>query len=1177
MSSPGGFFGLCVRRPVALLVIFTTLIVIGLISYQRIPLQMMPSGMTEPGLWVQVPNQGASAQENEEKVARVLEEQIRTLSGIRSVRSNSSDDRVSLSVNYENEVDMDLAKAELRDRIERARPSLPDTVDRIWVWSWSNDQMPIMWLAILNPGDSDRTDYLMDTVVKRRIEAVDGISQIEIWGMLDDSIRILLNEDAVIAANLDVGQLIGRLSSDNFAQPLGEIDDGGRHFLLRTDTRFKNLEEIEQFPVGNGLRLKDVGRVIRAKSVRNRLSRIDGDYAYFASIRKESQANIVATAVRLAKELEAIENAPELDGGFEFVVFFNQGEFIESSLDQLKSTALWGGGFAVLILFLFLRRVRLTLCVALSIPASSLLAIAWTYFTGGTFNVLTMTGITLGVGMLVDNSVVVTENISRLRSLGHSSRDAAITGTRDVGLAVALATLTSVVVFLPLIFMNDNPIMRIIFGAIGIPLCMSLLFSLLVGLVFLPAVVARLVGPRAPIVEKVATISSPILSVPGRIPALLVGVLRAVLFGLTSAVHHVQRFVLPVVSPLRWVLAIALILFAGYKLTELQSAYQITKPLAGAGIPLPGDEDATVGNLGLIAFLGALALAFGAKRWLARPRRGPQRPARWIPGASSLIELVVEGNRRLLSLTLRHRFLAVLVSVIALFSIAIPASNMEVAAFGQDDDQGRLEMEIVLENNFTLREASEEFRKYEVWLDGMRDELGFEHVSCRFRPESGSLTLWWEESQPKEKLDDALARLRQTQPQLAGHEVHYFGENAADSIRRDIVKFRLEGPDTDELARLGEIAKERLSGIPGLHDISTPLEDSPEQVRVKLDSEVAYNFGVTTNTALQNISWALRGFQLPRYHDEGREVPFIMEFDQEKTAGLDTLRELQVYTNETAIPLSTFAQLEFAPGARTIRRQNGKTNLQITAKIDDPSRQGELYERGREALLGIEYPRGYQLSDEDSIMMRQEDEMSSMMMALALSVVLVFLLMGILFESFLLPFSVLFTIPYAVVGAYWSLYLTGTTMDTVGWIGIVILVGVVVNNGIVLIDRVHRLRVGGKARDAAVIEGSGHRVRPIMMTALTTICGLIPMAVSEPPSGGIDYRALATCVAGGLAFSTFFTLSVVPLAYTIMDDFSASVARMTGWSLGGLARYQATRKAARTQAPEPLTEAPSQN
>ncbi|MEM7518752.1 MAG: efflux RND transporter permease subunit, partial [Planctomycetota bacterium] len=264
LSAARGFYALCVRKPVALLVLFATLIVIGGISYQRIPLQMMPAGMDQPGLWVEVSHPGSSAAENERKVARVLEEQFRTLQGIERVSSRSSDGEVGFDVTYRSDVDMDICKAELRDRIERARPLMPESVDRIFVWSWSNDQMPIMWLAVTNSIEDERSDSLVDTVVKRNVEAVDGISNMQVWGVLDDSIRILLDEDRIVAANLDIGDLVRRLASDNFAEPLGDVEDGGRKFLLRSDMRFESLEEIENYPVGNGMRLKDVGRVIRA-------------------------------------------------------------------------------------------------------------------------------------------------------------------------------------------------------------------------------------------------------------------------------------------------------------------------------------------------------------------------------------------------------------------------------------------------------------------------------------------------------------------------------------------------------------------------------------------------------------------------------------------------------------------------------------------------------------------------------------------------------------------------------------------------------------------------------------------------------------------------------------------------------------------------------------------------
>ncbi len=288
-----GFHTSLTGRPVGLLVIFLTLILIGVIAYLRIPLQLLPGGVSGTRLSVYVQHMGSSAAENEEKVARVIEEQFRTLPNLESVWSRSGDGSVMLGVAFSGSTNMDLAKAELRDRVERARPQLPDTVDRISIWSHGDGDLPIMFLALLVRERSAEVDYLIENVVQRKLESVEGVSRVQVWGLLDDSVRILLDEDKVKAARLDLGQLVRRLQQDNFAQPLGEITDGGRRFLLRSDMRFRSFEEIEDYPIGEGLRLGDVAHVERVKRVRDRLTRIDGKTAYYGMIQKESSANVV--------------------------------------------------------------------------------------------------------------------------------------------------------------------------------------------------------------------------------------------------------------------------------------------------------------------------------------------------------------------------------------------------------------------------------------------------------------------------------------------------------------------------------------------------------------------------------------------------------------------------------------------------------------------------------------------------------------------------------------------------------------------------------------------------------------------------------------------------------------------------------------------------------------------
>lgn len=1133
-----GMAATLVDRPVGLLVAFVTLIVIGVIAYVRIPLQLLPSGIQGTRLMVFVNHPGSSAPENEEKVARVLEEQIRTLSDLEDMWSRSGEGSVFMRVAFNGTTQMEVAKAELRDRIERATPQLPDTVERVSIWSHDDGEPPIMFFALLMSERTEEMDYLVEHLVQRRMEAVDGVSRVQMWGMLDDGIEILLDEDRVKAARLDIGQLIRRLRNDNFAQPMGEVTDGGRRFLLRSDMRFRSLEEVEDYPIGDGLRLVDVARVERSKTVRDRLTRIDGMDAYYGMVQKESTANVVEVAGGLEQVIDGFADDPKLAGRIELEVFFNQASFIQTSLHQLESTALWGGGLAVLVLFAFLRRVRMTLCIALSIPVSALLAIAYESFTGGSFNVLTMTGLTLAIGMLVDNSVVVMENIARIRAKGVSGRAAAIRGVRDVGLAIALATLTSVVVFLPLIFMGDNPVMRTMLGALGIPLCASLLFSLLVALVFLPAIASRILGGRPRWVERAGAGLGTVARLPVLALGALVGLVRLAWHLFVRALRHGERVALAVLSPLRWPLALGFAVLGLMRLPDMAAVGQLVERSKRLGIPpdgaaASGSPPLTAALMGLFA---AGLLLFGVPRWRRRAAAAPARPARFRPAGASLLGWVQDANHALLSWTLSHRLLAGVIAVFVCSTYVYPIQHMTMTAFGQDEDTTELHVQVDMEDNFTFLETSQEFERYEALLEEYREPMGFQHVVVRFSPGEGSFELRWDERQDPDVLERHRERLRAELPRFPGHRLVFSREQEMDVASRQFVHFQLRGPSADALERYGEQAVEILRGVPGLSDVTSSLEQAPEQVRLTLDKDTAYAYGVTSDVALQSVSWALRGASLPRYQEAGREVPMFIGYDDEEVVGLDTLRDLEVWTTQGAVPLASFAEIEFARGANQIFRWNGQTTFGIQARVADPNRQAELVEAGYAALEGLEMPRGFSLGRDQSVLQRQEEEMKEMKNALLLSVVLVFLLMGILFESLMLPFSVLTTIPFAVMGAMWTLYLTGTVMDSVGWIGIIILVGVVVNNGIVLIDKIHRTRLEGVERREAVLRGAAARVRPILMTALTTVFGLLPMALGEAPREGIDYRALAVCVAGGLAASTFFTLWVVPLAYTVIDD-----------------------------------------
>ncbi|MFT4542099.1 MAG: multidrug efflux pump subunit AcrB, partial [Planctomycetota bacterium] len=746
-SQGRGFFAVSVRRPVGFLVAYLTLILTGALAYRNIPIQLLPSGLQGTRLQVWIDHPGSSASENEEKVTRLLEDQFQTLPGLADFWSTSRDSGVFIGVKFNGAADMNLAKAELRDRIERARPLLPTTVQRIFVWANDDGDPPVMWFALLADRSTEDMDYLVENEVQRRLEGCDGVSKVTIFGLLNDSIRILLDEEKVKAARLDIGNLIQRLQRDNFAKPLGEITDGGRRFLLRSDMRFEDFEQVADYPLGNGLRLGDIATVERVKTVRDRLARIDGRDAYYGMIQKESSANVVEVSKNIWAAVHEFETDPKLAGRLKLNALFDQAAFIETSLNGMRRTAVWGGGLAVLVLFVFLRRIRMTLCVALSIPTAALLSIAYEHFTGGSFNVLTMAGLTLALGMLVDNAVVVVENIARLKKLGMSGRDAAVEGVRDVGLAIALATLTSVVVFMPLMFMGDNPQIRVMMMALGLPLCTALLFSLFVALVFLPVITARVLGERPAFIERAGVPMSRLASLPVRGVAQVVGLARWFVHRSLTFGHRLERIALVVLMPLRWPLSIAVVAYAGYRMRVLPELNSLQKSTTNLGLQVDGiqsDQGLLISNM-IMAVVAAALLLIGVPRWHRRKTGAPAQPEHFRPQGTSMLAWMVQTNHRALAWTIDHRYMATFLAFGAFFTVLIPMNGMTIAAFGQEEDLLELEIDVEVEDNFTLAETSEEFEKYEEFLEGYRDELGFAHLVVRFGSGGGELSIRWED------------------------------------------------------------------------------------------------------------------------------------------------------------------------------------------------------------------------------------------------------------------------------------------------------------------------------------------------------------------------------------------------------------------------------------------------
>ncbi|MFN0206742.1 MAG: efflux RND transporter permease subunit [Planctomycetota bacterium] len=1063
----GGFVALFVRRPVATLTILFALIALGVISYLRVPIQLLPKGWGSQTLTIFVPNQNSNPRETEERVTRLVEEQVRTISGVRKVRSTSRADQAVIRVEFSGEQDMDLAYAEVRDRVEKIRSQLPRESERYSIFRFSLDEStPIFFgglLFNLDPYDPKVND-LCENVIKRTIEGVPGVARVNIMGSLEESIRILLDVDRVRAQKINLVDLVTRLGKDNFAFPAGKMEDGGSKFLLRVDARFGDLEEIKNVPISNGVRIGDVAEVKRVQAIRQSLTRISDmrelkmKSALVCDVSKVSGANTVETSEAVLAAFKELEARPDLEG-FRFDPWFNQGEMIKKSLTDLEVASKDGAWFALAVLFFFLRRIRLTLLIALAIPVSLLGTLVSLYFTGSSFNIISMAGITLAIGSLVDNAVVVVENIHRKKELGVPMRAAVIEGAGEVGVAITLATLTSIVVFIPLIFLSEERTLRIAMAALGYPFSISLAASLVVALIFIPVALYRLErSPDTPMERRFSFVKNIIY----------------------------------------WPL--------------LQAELAVRKILRRPTVTNP-----TVTN--------------------------PAAPGRiqYVTEHSFLLQNLKRINNGLLQWSLNHRLLATIISIALISTTQFAASRVEISG-GGGGDGGSVRIRIDVPQNTTLLQASNEFAVYEKILLDNLDTLKFFDLSSDFSRLGGSINLWYRTAFTKTEREDLRKRIRALMPNRATSIARLDDRNSGGE-RATGVRFVLIGRDSDRLAEISEDVKNELAKIPELTNVRSELERGRPEVRVRVDREQAQRLALNPTIISGAIEWGLRGYLLSRMHEQDVERPVVIQYQGAENSDMADLADTQLFSpTGTEIPLAAVAKLDVGKSFGEIYRRDGKTSLAISADVlEGDVKVATAKARAALAATIAQLPREIQL-DEEGVFQDFQNDAKEIFGAMWLSILLVFVVMAVMFENLVLPLSILVTIPFAFFGAYWTLYLTHTPMDMLGLLGMIVLVGIVVNHGVVLVDHINFLRVKeGLDRTTAVLQGSKDRLRPVLMTSLTTIVGLIPMALATDSSGqGLSYKVLAIAVCGGLATSTFFTLWLVPLFYTFFDDLSAA-------------------------------------
>jgi HAE1 family hydrophobic/amphiphilic exporter-1 len=1010
-------------RPVATLMLLLSLTVLGTVAVFLLPLDFMPV-INEPEIDIEIPFPGAHPLEALREVIKPIEEEIATIPDVKRMWANTNAGQARMEVVFDWGVDIDIKKMEVREAIDRARPKLPDTIGHISIrGDTDGGSAQVLAGRISAERDLSESWDLLDRRIGRPLERIKGVARVDLYGVEPQQVRIDLDLDALRQHGIDAADVLTTVNAANQDIDAGVIRGDVVRFEVRTLTRFKSAEEIAALRVGrDGLRIGDVA-VVEMREPRLDYGRhLDRSFAIGIDVYKEPSANTIAVVEKALRRIEEIRRDPQLEG-INVLIWENQGEAIRNSLSGLRNAGIYGGILAIAVLHFFLRRVRTTAIVATAIPFSLLVTCGAMYALGSQFNVLTLLGLMLGVGMLVDNAVVVIENIHRYEGMGKSAPEAARLGARQVALAVVASTATSIIVW-SWLFVSEPNTMVIMMGEVALTICLAVACSLLISLTFIPLAAAK---------------------------------------------------------------------------------------MAPSEQPKPG----------------------------------------------IVVRTIVPAYRRVLNWTLDHR----IVTLVCLFAIAGSAAwpLMKIEKSGDLPIQTR-EVSIFMQVfDDTTRDILEGYvNQVEAWVFSRKEELGFDSVYSFYSEHGFCMTRVYLPT--NRATPDALERLRSQLrdglPEIAGVKLEVgdrdnWWRHGGPEDRR-MVSVALHGEDPEYLEELSMDVEERMRGLEHLEEIWGPTIQGTKELRLMVDADAAHSLEVSPQSVADAVGFAFRGRRMRRFQGPDGEVEMVLGLPDDAQPGIDALADLPVPSRSGRyVPLSSVAEITLARTPEWIRREDRQTTQWVTVQFDKEAvTTDEAKKLVEERMEGFTVPEGYSW-DWGQWGHNRDEALGTMFRGVVLSLVAVILLMAALFESFTQPFAILVTLLLAFFGAFWSLWLGGFDLNPIGFMGIIILIGIVVNNGIVLVDHVNSLRLSGVERRQALIEGCGDRLRPVIMTAITTIFGLIPLVVSRATVAGAYIDSIAVAVIGGLATSTFFTLLALPVWYTALEDIGAAVLRALPIRIGG--------------------------
>lgn len=1010
-----------VNRPIFTTMVCLIIILMGSISLTRLPVDLMPD-ISYPTLSVSTTYENASPEEIEQLITRPIEEAMSAVPGVEEVTSTSSEGRSNVRVTFNWGTNLDEASNDVRDRLDRVIPRLPDDADRPSLRKFDLASFPIVILGASSRLDPVQMRRLIDDEVKYRIERVPGVAALDVWGGLEREIHVDLDVDKLVALQIPLDQILTRVRAANITLPAGSIETGQYDILLRTLGEYANLDELRRTTVavrnGTPIRLENVAQISDRWQKITRSVKVNGDPGVRLSVNKQSGTNTVEVARRVLAEVEKInEDIPQL----RLIPIIDTSDYIRRSITNTGSAAIYGGLFALVILFLFLRSLRGTVVIGVAIPISIVGTFALIYFNGFTLNLMTLGGLALGVGMLLDSAIVVLENIHYLREKGVSAREAAVRGAQQMTAPIIASTLTTLVVFMPLILVRGMA--GIMFKQLAIVISFALLSALVVALTVIPMLASRFltVHPVAPARN-------------GDSPPTGRGLLAALETMYAGLLHSALRH--------RW---ITLFLSLGILGSSL-----LLIPWVGVELMPQSDE------------------------------------------SEVRIEVELEVGTRLgiTEQTLNQIEEIVRREVPEIKSVVSSAGGSGWRAGGAYQGQFRIAL---------VPQAQRQRSSEQVAGDLRRALAGIPGATIRTRAGQGLFIL-----------RQVAGGTERIEVEIRGYDLE-----VADRLARDVKRLVEEVPNVTDTVLSREIG-------------------APERI-ISVDRAKAEAMQVSVRQVADVLQTALSGTRAGYFREGGKEYGIRVQLAEAEKRSLREILDLTlINAGGQAVVLRNVVAERERSGPVLVERKDQERIVTVRANIQGRD-MGSILRDIREKLRTLPTPRGFTIGfggDFDE----QQKAFRELFIGFILALVLVYMVMACLYESLRDPFVVMFSVPMATIGVILILFLTGTTFNLQTYIGCIMLGGIVVNNAILLVDYTNRLRrEGGMSMYEALEEAGRRRLRPILMTTLTTTCGLFPLALGLA-EGGEAQSPMARTVIGGLLSSTFITLVFVPIVYSFIGD-----------------------------------------